>query len=118
MAPAKFLQKNGLLNQGRIFDDSKVSDHFAIIPTEQMPTAALGDDLRIYNLVLRRFLAAFYPPAISIEVERITEVGSHNFRTRSRFLSDLGWYDVYGRDSGEDKSLPPSARPASAWKKL
>lgn len=109
---ANFLKKNGLQNQGRIFDDSKISDHFAIIPTEQIPSGLDGDDLRIYDLVMRRFLAAFYPAAVWVEVERITEVASkldkksHSFRTRSRFLSTLGWYEVYGRESGEDRALP------------
>ena len=105
--PAKFLLKNGLQNQKKVFDDSKVSDHFAIIPTENMPTVELsGDDQRVYDLVMRRFLAAFYPPAVWIEVERITKVEKENFRTRSRYLNDPGWYEVYGKE-GEDTKLPP-----------
>lgn len=105
--PAQFLRKNGLQNQKKVFDDSKVSDHFAIIPTENMPPADLGgDDQRIYDLVMRRFLAAFYPPAVWIEVERITRVNGEHFRTRSRYLNDPGWYEVYGKE-GEDAKLPP-----------
>jgi DNA topoisomerase-3 len=106
-ASANYLKKAGLLNQGRVFDDSKVSDHFAIIPTEQIPHSLEGDDLRIYDLVMRRFLAAFYRPAVWVEVERLTEVAKHWFKTRSRYLTDLGWYEVYGKESGEERSLPP-----------
>lgn len=103
---ARFLQKNGLQNERRVFDDSKVSDHFAIIPTENLPGGELGgDDQRVYDLVVRRFLAAFYPPAVWIEVERTTVVESEHFRTRSRFLKEPGWYEVYGKE-GEDARLP------------
>lgn len=105
-SPAQYLRNNGLQNEKRVFDDSKVSDHFAIIPTEVQPGPDLsGDDLRVYDLVVRRFLAAFYPPAVWIEVERITQVASEHFRTRSRYLSDPGWYEVYGKE-GEDTKLP------------
>ncbi|MFN8608625.1 MAG: DNA topoisomerase 3 [Vulcanimicrobiota bacterium] len=105
--PARFLLKNGLQNQKKVFDDSKVSDHFAIVPTENMPSGELsGDDQRVYDLVMRRFLAAFYPPAVWIEVERITTVAREHFRTRSRYLNDPGWYEVYGKE-GEDAKLPP-----------
>lgn len=104
--PADYLKANGLQNQKRVFDDSKVSDHFAIIPTEVTPKDLSGDDQRIYDLVVRRFLAAFYPAAVWIEVERITKVSSEHFRTRSRYLNDPGWYEVYGKE-GEDAKLPP-----------
>ncbi len=104
----RFLKANGLKNTQRVFDDSKVSDHFAIIPTEQRPAEGqlTGDDEKIYELVMRRFLAAFYPPAEWLQVERITRVASHSFRTRARFLRTPGWYEVYGRESTEDKALP------------
>lgn len=103
---ARFLNKNGLQNQKKVFDDTKVSDHFAIIPTEAIPTTDLGgDDQKIYDLVMRRFLAAFYPAAVWIDVERITKVAGEHFRTRSRYLNDPGWYEVYGKE-GEDTKLP------------
>jgi len=104
----RFLKQNGLKNTQRVFDDSKVSDHFAIIPTEQRPADGqlTGDDEKVYELVMRRFLAAFYPPAEWLQVERITRVAGHSFRTRARFLRTPGWYEVYGRESTEDKALP------------
>lgn len=105
---AKSLQAQGLRNESKIFDDSKVSDHFAIIPTGGRSHRLEGDDLKIYDLVVRRFLAAFYPPAEWMKIERETVVQGHHFRTRSRYLDKPGWYEVYGKEAAEqDAVLPP-----------
>ncbi len=109
---ARSLKKDGLRNTRRIFDDSKVSDHFAIIPTTgKAPKGLEGDDQRIYDMVVKRFLAAFYPPAEWMKVERETVVEGHHFRTRSRFLENPGWYEVYGKEAAEEEAvLPPLGR--------
>ena len=114
---AKKLKSAGLQNTKRIFDDSKVSDHFAIIPTGQKPPASLsGDDARIFDLVTRRFLAAFYPPAEWMKVERTSVVEEHHFRTRGRFLDKPGWYEVYGKDAAEETDiLSPLGQAPSNW---
>ena len=105
---AKQLVKAGLRNTDRTFNDAKISDHFAIIPTGQLPDAGMsGDDARLFDLVSRRFLATFYPPAIWTRVERITEVGEHSFRSRSRTLDQPGWRAVMGQLEQEDQALPP-----------
>src|SRR5262249_16841182 len=84
---AQRLLEGGLQNEGRIFHDAKVSDHFAIIPTGALPPASLsGDDKRVFDLVTRRFLGAFHPAALWERVERVTEVGEEHFRTRARAL--------------------------------
>lgn len=108
---ASALRRNGLRNTNRVFDNSKVSDHFAIIPTGgRSPRNLEGDDQRIYDLVVKRFLAAFYPPAEWIKVERETVVEGHHFRTRSRYLENPGWYEVYGKEAAEEQAvLPPLA---------
>lgn len=99
--------KAGLLNQDRIFNDKKISDHFAIVPTGQMPSSKLdGDDARIFDLVLKRFLAAFMPHAIWARVERTTTVGQQSFRTRVSDLQVPGWREVYGLDTEEESKLP------------
>ncbi len=106
---ARRLKRTGLKNTGRIFDDSKVNDHFAIIPTGgKVPKSLSGDDEKIYDLVVKRFLAAFYPPAEWTRVERETVVVGHHFRSRSRFLTDPGWYEVYGREAAEEEAQIPS----------
>jgi DNA topoisomerase-3 len=105
---AQLLAQPQLENVERTFDDSKVSDHFAIIPTGRLPETPLsGDDARLFDLVVRRFLATFYPPAVWNRVERVTEVDGHTFRSRSRTLDEPGWRAVLGQTEQEDQALPP-----------
>jgi DNA topoisomerase-3 len=107
---ASHLVRVGLQNERRVFDQSGVTDHFAIVPTGLLPGAGLGgDDRRLFDLVVRRFLGAFYPPAIWERVERITEVEGERFRTRARSLQEPGWRAVLanGGDEEESASLPP-----------
>jgi DNA topoisomerase III len=104
---ARFLVENGLENTERTFDDAKVSDHFAIIPTGKLPEAPLsGDDARLFELVTARFLATFHPPATWMRVERTTQVGEQHFRSRSRTLEEPGWRAVVGQTEQEDQALP------------
>ncbi|MBM3383007.1 MAG: DNA topoisomerase III [Betaproteobacteria bacterium] len=97
----------GLLNKDRVFNNKGISDHFAIIPTGEVPASALeGDDQRIFDLVSKRFLAAFMPPAVWAKVERITKISSQHFRTRVSDLQEQGWREVYGKDTEDESSLP------------
>jgi DNA topoisomerase-3 len=109
---ARHLLDVGLENSHRIFDDAGVSDHFAIIPTGVLPKGELrGDDRRLYDLVLRRFLGAFHPPALWERVERTTEVSGERFRSRARTLMEPGWRSVLANGTdGEVESLPPLRR--------
>ena len=92
----------------RIFDNSKISDHFAIIPTLQTPTHLNEAEQKLYDMVVRRFLAIFYPPAEFLQTTRITRVEEHHFKTEGRVLRLPGWLEVYGRAAGEDSAnLPP-----------
>ncbi|TXL64701.1 DNA topoisomerase III [Zeimonas arvi] len=95
----------------RIFDNAKVSDHFAIIPTLQAPkSGGLSDaEQKIYDLVVRRFLAVFFPSAEFLVTTRITAVGEHRFRTDGRVLVNAGWLAIYGREGGRDDTLVPVA---------
>ena len=94
----------------RIFDNSKVSDHFAIIPTLQMPRHLNDAEQKLYDFVVRRFLAVFHPAAEYLQTTRITRVGEHQFRTDGRVLQKPGWLAVYGREAQEQSdSLPPVA---------
>lgn len=90
----------------RVFDKSKVSDHFAIIPTLQAPRALSDAEQRIYDLVARRFMAVFFPAAESLVTTRISRVGEHAFKTEGRVLVNPGWQAIYGREGGDD-TLPP-----------
>jgi DNA topoisomerase-3 len=93
----------------RIFDNAKISDHFAIIPT-LMPPKGLNDvQHRIYDLVVRRFLAVFFPAAEYLLTTRITRVEDrHCFKTEGKVLVNPGWLTVYGKDvKEEDANLVP-----------
>ena len=103
---AKKIKKSGLLNKARIFNNKMISDHFAIIPTGEFSDKLEGDDSRIYDLVLKRFLAAFMSHAVWAKVERITVVGAQSFRTRVQDLQEPGWREAYGLDTEEESKLP------------
>jgi DNA topoisomerase-3 len=102
LAPlAKQILRQGWVKPNkRIFDNAKISDHFAIIPTLQSPKSLNEAEAKLYDLVVRRFLAVFYPPAEYLQTTRITRVGEHHFKTEGRVLQAPGWLAVYGRAAG------------------
>ena len=104
----------------RIFDNAKVSDHFAIIPTLQAPGELSEAERKIYDLVVRRFMAVFYPSAEYQVTTRITtashEGESYNFQSNGKVLTRPGWLAIYGKEADAEmdrkegetgKSLPP-----------
>jgi DNA topoisomerase-3 len=94
----------------RIFDNSKISDHFAIIPTLEAPKNLSEPEQKLYDLVVRRFLAVFYPAAEYRVTTRMTEVSGHHFKTEGRVLVEPGWLSVYGKASqAEDELVPVQA---------
>ena len=102
------LEKDWVKPNKRVFDNSKISDHFAIIPTLQAPRNLSDAEQRIYDLVVRRFMAVFYPAAEYLVTTRITTVAGHPFKTEGRVLVNPGWLAIYGRDSsGGDGNLVP-----------
>jgi DNA topoisomerase-3 len=88
----------------RIFDNSKVSDHFAIIPTNVEPEKLTEPERKIYDLVARRFLAIFYPVAEFLVTTRITRVETEPFKSEGKVLVKPGWLEVYGRDVDKEVS--------------
>ena len=92
----------------RIFDNSKISDHFAIIPTLQRPKHLNEAEQKLYDMVVRRFLAVFYPAAEYLQTTRITSVGKHQFKTEGRVLQNPGWLAIYGRAGGEENQNLPA----------
>src|SRR5690606_35970992 len=94
----------------RIFDNKKVSDHFAIIPTLQIPRELSDAEAKIYELVVKRFLAVFFPAAEFRVTTRITQVSGHHFKTEGKVLVSPGWLAIYGREAqGDDSTLIPVA---------
>ena len=103
---AEILKNNWVRPNKRIFDNSKISDHFAIIPTLQLPKALSEPEQKLYDLVVRRFLAVFYPAAEYLQTTRITTVEGHPFKSEGKVLQKPGWLAVYGREAqGEDARL-------------
>jgi DNA topoisomerase III len=102
------LDKGWVKPNKRIFDNSKISDHFAIIPTLLAPKALSEPEQKLYDLVVKRFLSVFFPAAEYRVTTRITEVVGHHFKTEGKVLVEPGWLQIYGRESsGEDANLVP-----------
>jgi DNA topoisomerase-3 len=96
----------------RIFNNAKVSDHFAIIPTTEPPKGLSEAEQKLYDMVTRRFLAVFYPPAEFLETTRITRVEGEPFKTTGKVLVNPGWLTVYGREAqGEDTATLVPVQP-------
>ncbi len=94
----------------RVFDNAKVSDHFAIIPTLQAPKSLTEIEAKLYDMVVKRFIAVFYPPAEFMVTTRITKIGApgaeHHFQTNGKVLVNPGWLAVYGKEAqDEDANL-------------
>ena len=108
----------------RIFDNAKVSDHFAIIPTLQAPSGLSEAEQKLYDLVVRRFMAVFYPsaeylvttristvaaapgrpkqgtaPSGGSEAHAVASVGAHSFKTEGKVLLKPGWLAIYGKEA-------------------
>ena len=116
---ARYVTGLDMLPLGRVVNNEKVTDHHAIIPTNAPhPVDKLSDDDRkIYDLVVRRFLAVFHPEAVFENTKVETEVAGHVFRTRGKVMLVPGWRGVYGEqvdaepregeeDEGREQRLP------------
>ena len=106
---ALVLKKGWVKPNKRIFDNKKISDHFAIIPTIQRPRHLSEAEAKLYDLVVKRFLAVFFPAAEYLVTTRITRVEGEAFKTEGRVMTEAGWLEVYGRETepGESASLVP-----------
>ncbi len=86
----------------RIFDNAKVSDHFAIIPTLQAPSGLSEAEQKLYDLVVRRFMGVFFPSAEYSVTTRISQVLGHSFKTEGKVLVKPGWLAIYGKEVLEE----------------
>ena len=104
----EILEKKYLKKDKRIFNDKKISDHFAIIPTSNLPTTLTEPEAKIYQMVVQRFLAVFFPPAVFHNTRRLSLVETETFLTEGKILIEPGWKRVYGSSGDdEDKALQP-----------
>jgi DNA topoisomerase III len=119
-AAAQYVAGLDVLPLARVVADAKVDDHHAIIPTGELPTKELtGDDARIYELVVRRFLAVFHPEAKFEDTEIITVAAEHRFRTRGRRLIEAGWRGAaFGEEAAAEEPQGDEDEPRQVLPKV
>src|SRR6266702_8479649 len=104
------LEKNWVKPTKRIFNNVKISDHFAIIPTGTAPHGLDEVQQKIYDMIVRRFISGFFPAAQFEVTTRITRVEKDAFKTEGKVIKDPGWLAVYGREeadeNGEESLVP------------
>ncbi len=97
----------------RVFDSKKVSDHFAIIPTGKFSKLSEAEQ-KLYDMIVKRFIAVFYPSAEFEQTTRLTRIEQDCFKTEGRILVKPGWLEVYGRRpgvaAGKDELVPGPRR--------
>lgn len=108
----KLLDAGWLRPNRRIFNNAAISDHFAIIPTTTAPGHLDDMEAKVYDMIARRFVAAFYPAAeFDVTTRTSTITPGHDFKTEGKVLTSAGWLAVYGKTAVDDdapnaKSLP------------
>lgn len=105
--PAEKILTNGWVHPNkRIFNNAKISDHHAIIPTGVLPKGLSEPEQKLYDLVTKRFLAVFFPAAEYLETVRITRVEGEPFKSAGKVLMKAGWLEVYGKEAATDDDAP------------
>ena len=98
----KILANQWVRPNKRIFNNAKISDHFAIIPTALAPKHLSDAEAKIYDLVTKRFLAVFFPAAEFQITTRITRVEGEPFKTEGKIMVNAGWLEIYGKEAQTD----------------
>ena len=93
---AEALDKNYVKKDKKIFNNKKISDHHAIIPTTNLPKSLSEPEKKIYQMVVQRFLAVFFPPAVYLNTRRLSIVEGETFLTEGKILLEAGWRAIYG----------------------
>lgn len=98
----QILQQGWVRPNKRVFNNAKVSDHFAIIPTALAPKSLNEEEAKLYDMVTRRFLAVFYPAAEFLVTTRLTRVVGEPFKSEGKVMVSPGWLAVYGKEAQTD----------------
>ena len=114
------LRGAALKKSKKVFDSSKVTDHHAIIPTGVAPRGLTPDEQRVFDLVARRFIAAFYPDCKFATTTILGQTADVPFKATGKQILSAGWHDVYAQDArtadngdrqtGEERMLPSFAK--------
>ena len=84
-----------LKSNDKVFNNKKISDHFAIVPTGLIPKKLTEPEQKLFDLVVKRFLACFFPPAEFLNTKRTTIVENNYFKTEGKIISKHGWLELY-----------------------
>jgi DNA topoisomerase-3 len=95
----QILQQDWVKPNKRIFNNAKISDHFAIVPTALSPKNLSEPEQKLYDMVTKRFLAVFFPAAEFQITTRITRVEDEPFKSEGKVMINPGWMTIYGRDT-------------------
>ena len=105
------LEKGYLKKSKRIFNNKKITDHFAIIPTAGLPGNLSEPELKIYQMIVQRFLAVFFPAAVFHKTRRLSVVEQETFLTEGKILVEPGWKAIYGAKAGAGDATTLQALP-------
>ena len=101
------LRGKKLTKSKKVFDNSKVTDHHAIIPTGQiLPSNLTENELRVFDLIARRFISVFYPDFTFMQTIVTARIDKFNFKTIGKTVTSLGWKNIYLKDSGDEEDNP------------
>lgn len=108
---APLLAEKAIRKSKKVFDDKKITDHHAIIPTGVMSYNISTDEKRVYDMVTRRFISVFYPDCIVANTTVLGESNQVRFKATGKQILDPGWRVVYQNDSGKtqaDENIMPA----------
>jgi DNA topoisomerase-3 len=91
-----------IIKPKRIFDNAKVTDHHAIIPTGQAPNALVGNERQLYHLIAMRFIAAFYPDCNFTQTTVMGRADDVDFKTSGKVITSPGWRALYANEQAQD----------------
>lgn len=111
---AKALDNGWVKKDPRIFNNAKISDHFAIIPTGNKIKSLTDAESKIYTMICQRFIAVFYPAAEYLNTTRITEIEGEKFLTEGKILTKPGFKEVYGKMAQEESTIAPIGKDGKA----
>jgi len=108
------IEKKYIKADKRVFNNAKITDHHAIIPTNRIPSGLSDAEMKIYQMVVQRFLAVFFPPARYLNTKRVSIVEHETFITEGKILKEAGWKAVYlngkpEKGAGILKPIPSSS---------
>ena len=93
----------------KVFDNSKITDHHAIIPTGESPTVLVGDERKLYHLIAMRFIAAFYPDCIYNTTTVMGNTAGHGFKASGKVIVSPGWRALYKDDAAQPEEKAKDA---------